>query len=310
MPVSNGVQDASSFPLPGPGPSMSRNHVNRAAFTAALVAFAGAAPLDAAAQPSGHQTAPVVLTAARRGGDVIIDGRLEEAAWAAGEPARAFRQVFPTEGAPASQRTEVRVLYDEQALYVGARMYDSLGSGGIRSPLARRDQLLDANGDNGSFNSLTSDKLVVVLDPYHNHIDQVLFEVNPAGVRGESFSGDASWDPVWEAEAVIDSAGWTAELRIPFSQLRFSREEVQTWGLQVLRLTDRLHERDMWSFRRRSEDAGAAFFGHLEGIRIARQPRQVELMPYVLSRHQNTRAEAGAPFSAGEFGMRLGPTPR
>ena len=74
------------------------------------------------------------------------------------------------------------------------------------------------------------------LDPYHNHIDHALFEINPAGVRGDSFNGDDSWDPIWEGAVGVDSLGWTAEMRIPYSQLRFSRESVQTWGMQIMAL--------------------------------------------------------------------------
>jgi hypothetical protein len=155
--------------------------------------------------------------AVRRTSPVTIDGRLDESAWAAATPITSFRQYQPTEGASASLPTEIRILYDDRAVYIGAKLSDPQGLAGIRAPRARRDQLLDGSGDNGAFNSLTSDKLVIELDPYHNHIDDVLFEVNPAGVRGEAFSGDDSWDPVWEAETHVDSDGWTAELRIPYS---------------------------------------------------------------------------------------------
>ena len=101
-----------------------------------------------------------------------MDGKLDDAAWALAKPISQFTQSQPHEGEPATQRTEIRILYDDQALYIGARVYDSLGASGIRAPLARRDQLLNGNGNNGSFNSLTTDKIIVVLDPYHNHIDR------------------------------------------------------------------------------------------------------------------------------------------
>ena len=252
------------------------------------------------AQQSGsssvHPTPPPAAAAVRSSGRVAIDGRLDEPAWRAAHVITAFRQFQPTEGAPATLPTEVRILYDDQALYVGARMSDPLGRRGVRAPLARRDQLLDANGNNGSFNSLTTDKLVVILDPYHNHIDEALFEVNPAGVRGDQFNGDDSWDPVWEVATRVDSAGWTAEMRIPYSQLRFGRAPVQTWGLQILRYVDRLNERDMWAFWRRNEAGGPAFFGHLTDLHIGAQPRQVEVLPYVVSRQKYEHVAAGDPF--------------
>ena len=133
-----------------------------------------------------------------------------------------------------------------------------MGAAGIRAPLARRDQLLAANGNNGSFNSLTTDKIAISLDPYHNHLDEVWFEMNPAGVRGDQFNGDPSWDPVWEGcGARSRRDGWTAELRIPYSQLRFSRDSAADVGAcRSGAYVDRLNEQDMWSFRTRDESGG------------------------------------------------------
>src|SRR5512142_3050839 len=181
-------------------------------FAALLLASLAAFPLAAHAQASTasvHPTPPPVANAARRVGDINIDGKLDEAGWQRAVAITSFQQYQPTEGAPASLPMEVRVLYDDEALYIGARMSEP---GGVAAPLARRDQLLDANGNNGSFNSLTTDKLMVELDPYHNHLDDVLFEVNPAGVKGDQLNGDPSWDPIWEAAARVASLGWTAAL--------------------------------------------------------------------------------------------------
>ncbi len=247
------------------------------------------APLPVLGQASVHPSVLPVAAAALRTGPVTIDGRIDEAAWSAAQPLTSFRQSQPTEGAPATQRTEVRVLYDNDAIYIGARMYDSLGASGVRAPLARRDQLL--GGD-----QLTTDKIAVVLDTYHNHLDRVWFEVNPSGVKGDAFNDDPSFDPIWEASAHIDSLGWTAEMRIPLSQLRFSRDSMQTWGIQVWRFVDRLNEQDMWSFWKRNEAGGAPFFGHLEGLWFAGRARQVELVPYAVSRAQSRRTDVLDPF--------------
>ncbi len=237
-----------------------------------------------------------VAHAVRRTGTIVVDGRIDEAAWTSADVIADFRQFQPVEGARASQRTEVRILYDDQAIYIGARLYDSLGASGIRAPLARRDQLLDGNGNNGSFNSLTTDKLAIVFDTYHNRIDRASFEINPAGARGDDFNGDPSWDPIWEGATHVDSLGWTAEMRIPYSQLRFSRDSVQTWGMQLWRYADRLNERDMWSFWRRNESGGPAFFGTLNGIEVGAQQRHLELLPYVVSRAQFKYATPGDPY--------------
>jgi hypothetical protein len=227
---------------------MLRTHLRSS--LALVVAVAGTAAAQSttsvhAATPEAH--------AARLNGRIIIDGKIDEGAWAAATPIREFRQSRPDEGQPSSLPTEVRFLFDDDALYVAAKLSEPGGIASIRAPLARRDQLLASNGDNGAFNSLTTDKIAIAIDPYHNHLDEIWFEVNPAGVRGDRLNGDASWDPVWEAAAAIGTDGWTAEMRIPYSQLRFSRDSVQTWGLQVIRIADRLNEQSMWSFRRRDE---------------------------------------------------------
>ena len=264
----------------------------------ALLAASGTTP--AAAQRPDSVTIAIparpVAGAVRRTGSIVIDGRIDEDAWKSAQLLSDFRQIQPTEGAPASQRTEVRIMYDDQAIYVAARLYDSLGAKGIRAPLARRDQLLDGNGNNGAFNSLTTDKFAVIFDTYHNRIDGAWFEINPAGARGDQFNGDPSWDPIWEGAAHVDSLGWTAEMRIPYSQLRFSRDSMQTWGLQLWRYADRVNERDMWSFWRRSEPGGPAFFGTLNGLEIGAQQRHLELLPYVVSREQFKYASATDPY--------------
>jgi hypothetical protein len=243
-----------------------------------------------------HPRTPPVANAVLRDGAVALDGKLDDAAWNAATPITQFTQQQPNQGKQASQRTEIRILYDNDAIYFGARVYDTLGAKGIRAPLARRDQLLPTNGNNGSFNSLTSDKIIVDIDPYHNHIDEAWFEVNPAGVKGDQFNGDPSWDPVWEAATHVDSLGWTAEMRIPFSQLRFARDSAQTWGLEIWRYADRLNEEDMWSFWRTDEAGGPAYFGHLTGLKLGSRPRQFELLPYVLAGEQFKYAAPADPY--------------
>jgi len=273
--------------------------VLRCTWYALCIAVTATTPRAQASSTAPAADALPGSVAVRRTSPVTIDGRLDEKAWAAATPITAFRQYQPNEGAPASLPTEIRILYDERAVYIGAKLGDAQGRAGIRAPRARRDQLLDGNGDNGAFNSLTSDKLVIELDPYHNHIDDVLFEVNPAGVRGEAFNGDDSWDPVWEVATHVDDDGWTAELRIPYSQLRFSRDAAQTWGLQIWRYVDRLNERDMWSFRRQNEHAGPMFFGHLSGIAPGAQPKHLEVMPYAVAKGAYAPAVSGDPYHTG-----------
>ena len=291
----------------------SRHVVRASALCTAIVALSG--PIvklgaqttnqsNSSTVQTSSSSAPLpVATASLTTAAISIDGKLDEAAWSRATPISDFHQQQPKEGAAPAQRTEVRVLFDDRALYIGARMYDSLGKRGIRAPVSRRDQLLDSNGNNGAFNSLTTDKLIVILDPYHNKIDQALFEVNPAGVRGDQFNGDPSWDPIWEAATNVDSLGWTAEMRIPYSQLRFSRDSLQTWGMQIWRYTDRLHEQDMWSFRKLAEAGGPAYYGSLTGLRIGPQPRQLELLPYVTTRESFKYAQPTDPYHNSSYGQ-------
>ena len=165
--------------------------------------------------------------AAERVGNILIDGRLDEEGWSKATPITEFTQIDPEEGKPGTQRTEVRFLYDNEALYVGARMYERNGPKDIVSRLVRRD------GD------MESDYFEVVIDAYHDHLGRAFFQVNPSGVKfdalgvGTSFP-DEAWDPIWEVATAIDSLGWSAEMRIPLSQLRFAPAPIQTWGLQIV----------------------------------------------------------------------------
>ena len=203
-----------------------------------------------------------------------LDGRLDEAGWAGAQTITQLTQTDPAEGRPASEPTEVRIAYDAEALYVGARLHDR---GRISAPLGRRDMV----GED-------SDWFGIHLDSYHDHRTAFSFWVTPAGVRADGVVGssgfDPSWEAVWEAEAKIDSAGWTVEMRIPFSQLRFSPAEAQTWGFQVWRVIRRNQETAVFAFTPKSESGGIAAYGHLEGLAGVRAARRLEVVPYTVAR--------------------------
>ena len=227
-----------------------------------------------------HPTPPPEVRAVQIKEEIHLDGKLDEAVWQTAPIATGFLQAQPHEGQPATQRTEVRFAYDDAAIYVGARMYDDSGARGVQTRLVRRD----ANAD--------ADYLEVIFDTYHDHIGRLFFTVNPSGVRGDANGlgggGDDSWDPVWEVKTAIDSLGWTAELRIPFSQLRYrSSDQEQTWGLQIWRQENRLNELSQWSFWHLNESGGAPRFGHLAGLVIQRAPGKAEILPYVVGRSTN-----------------------
>jgi hypothetical protein len=234
---------------------------------------------------AGAERPRPVAQAVPRSGTIVLDGRLDEAAWAAADPVGGFVQQRPDEGAPATEQTEVRFLYDDAAIYIGARMYDSQGAAGVTSRLARRDELPQ------------SDVLRIDFDPHRDRLNSVEFDVNPAGWRGDAAGMDRSWDPVWEAATSVDSLGWTAEIRIPLGQLRFSRDSVQTWGLNITRLIHRNQERSQWAFWRQNEPGGPAFFGDLVGLRVQRRPQQAEFLPYAVARTRRlASSNAQSPF--------------
>jgi hypothetical protein len=255
--------------------------------------FARAQTAQTAARANGHEKPVPVAIASARSGSIVLDGRLDEAAWSAISPITEFTQFDPDEGKPASERTEVRFAYDQDALYVGARMFDSQGARGVKTRLVRRDAHLD------------SDYLQVVIDGFHDHLGRAFFQVNPSGSKYDALgigasNPDQSWDAIWEAATRVDSLGWVAELRIPYSQLRFSRDAEQTWGLQVRRFIHRRNEESMWSFWNKNEAGGPSRFGHLTGVRMTGVPRHLELLPYVVTRSKHVRPSTGLdPFNDG-----------
>ena len=262
-----------------------------------VVAPAQTAPVVGPVTGSQADPRPTAVASLRRDA-VSIDGRLTESAWNAATPITQLHQQSPDEGKAPSERTELRILFDANAIYVGARMFDSAGPGAVRKLLVRRDQLLNDNA---------SDKIALVLDPYHDRQTRVWFELNPLGVKGDHLNGDASFDPVWEGAAHIDSLGWTAEFRIPLSQLRFPRDSIQTWGFQIWRTLARRNEFDMWAFWRNNESGGPGYFGTITGLALAQQPRQLELMPYIVSKSRFALPQEGDPFrSKQQMSARIG----
>ena len=219
---------------------------------------------------SAHAAAPTVH-AVRVDERIAVNARLDESAWASAPAVTSFTQTDPVEGAPATERTEVRIIYDAEAIYIGARMFD--GTGRISTRLGRRDSELQ-----------DSDWFIVVFDSYHYHQGGFRFKVNPSGVKGDEANGDRSWNPVWESATAIDADGWTAELRIPFSQLRFNTASVQEWGIQFYREVNSKAENTVFSFSLKSERGGAARFGHLHGIEGIVPSHRLEILPYVAAR--------------------------
>jgi hypothetical protein len=226
----------------------------------------GDAPVDLT-----HEVTAPRARAIRASQAIQVDGRLDESIWTAAPPITGFRQIEPNEGLPASQPTEVRIVYDDQAIYVGANLRDS---GPITTILARRDASMSE-----------SDAFVVIFDSYHDHQTAYRFATTPSGMKSDqivtSGRNDSSWDPVWDVATHVSEDGWSVEMRIPFSQLRFSPEDEQVWGLQLIRTIHRVQEESVFSFTPRLERGGVHRYGHLEGIRGIRTGQRLELLPYV-----------------------------
>ncbi|MGQ0764804.1 MAG: DUF5916 domain-containing protein [Gemmatimonadota bacterium] len=245
----------------------------------AATAFTLSVSASPQATASVHDRPLTTSRAVRVSDPPRIDGRLDDAVWAQAPITDSFTQIEPDEGKPSSQRTEVRVLYDDVALYVGVHLHDN---GSITGRLGRRDMAL---GD--------SDWFGLAIDSYHDHRTAFVFDVNPLGVRRDAIktiqSDDNSWDPVWDVATEIIPGGWTAEYRVPFSQLRFSGATEQVWGIQFERLIGREAEYSVSTFSPRSEQGGVPRYGHLEGLASLRTGKRLEILPYVLQRAEYVR---------------------
>jgi len=236
-------------------------------------------------------------------GAIRLDGVLQEEIWKQAPPTVDFLQKEPVEGAAPTERMEVRFVYDDEALYVGARMYSGDPSA-IQAPLGRRDGL-----------ESEAEQVFISLDTFHDRRTAYTFGVSASGVRYDAFHGtdqeggaDEGFDPVWQAEARIDAEGWTAEFRIPFTQLRFNNLPEQVWGLNVRRIIPTLEEETYWVVIPRTEQAWASRFGELRGIAGVRPSRRIEILPsLVAGSTMNGNRDRANPFDDGRnFEARAG----
>jgi hypothetical protein len=252
-------------------------------------------PTQAAASDSTANTKPGttrVIRAVRASSRITIDGRLTEPAWSAAPVSGDFTQSYPKIGAPPTDPSEAKVVYDDDALYIGVRMYDKHPDS-VAAQLARRD----ATG-------IYSDWLHVVIDSYHDRRNAFRFSVNPRGVQkdvlhSDDRNEDLNWDAVWQVATTVDSLGWVAEYRIPFSQLRFANSPKgveRLWGIQIQRDIARRNERDSWSPWKQTDPGYVSFSGDLAGIVDIPTPRRLELMPYVSTKLTRAPGNKANPF--------------
>ncbi len=270
----------------------------------ALVFIAcSSAVLDAAGEQAPADNLRKRAHAVRVGdGSIHLDGRLDEDAWRTAPALTEFVQQEPVEGEPATDAMEVRFVYDDDALYIGARMSSS---GPVQAPMGRRD-----DGER-------AEHLMVSLDTYLDRRTAYSFGVTASGVRLDEYhpsdnndwrSSDEGFDPVWEAHTSADGSGWTAELWIPFSQLRFNDRRPQVWGLNVQRWVPSRNEQVYWALVPRTERGWASRFGDLHGIDGIGPSRRLELLPYAAGSSQVVGGrDVNNPFNGGaNLGGRVG----
>ncbi len=226
------------------------------------------------------------------GQKIKIDGVFDEDVWKSASTGKNFVQFEPVEKAEPSQETEFKITYDDNNIYVAIFAYDNEPEK-IERRMSRRDKW-------------EGDMVVVQFDSYYDKKTAFVFAVNAAGVRNDAVTSnddmnndDPTWDPLWEVKTRKNNSGWYAEMKIPLSQLRFSKKEHQIWGLQIGRYIFRENEWDIWQFVSKEKSGWVSRFGTLEGLTNLEPKRQIEIAPYVSLKYTKYEKEEGNPFADG-----------
>ncbi len=226
-----------------------------------------------------------------KGSPPSIDGILDEPVWKTASPATGFIQYEPHERAEPASQTEFRILYDNNNLYIGIRAYEE-NPEEIVSRMTRRD-------------NIDGDVVMVQIDSYNDNRTAFSFGVTAAGVKidyfvsGNGQNEDYSWDPIWHVRTNIDESGWTAEMMIPFSQLRFSGNGTNSWGLQVGRFIYRKEEVSIWQFIPKDASGWVHLFGELNGISDIKPRKELGITPYTVTSLNTFEKEPGNPYMTG-----------
>jgi hypothetical protein len=248
--------------------------------------WAGVAAVAGVAVFFGHSPAMAQggdrrLEAVRLAGQITLDGALDEPSWSQAPVARGFIQNDPREGEPATYDTEVRILYDDDALYFGVFARDDEPARIIVNDLKK------------DFNTDTSDGFRIIIDTFNDRRNGYQFATNPAGAKwdaqmsNEGRENNANWDGIWDVVTRIGETGWYAEVRIPFRTVRFNSSDVQVWGLNFERKVRRLNEDSYWSPIPRIYDIQrVSLAGTLDGMRGLRPGKDLRIKPYALSSGQ------------------------
>jgi hypothetical protein len=216
-----------------------------------------------------------------------IDGVMDDACWADAMVITGFKKYDPDYGQPATQKTFVHILYDDEAIYIGARLMDS-------APDSILKQL--GNRDDGSLNA---DWFGVQFDTYHNRLDGYTFRVTASGVQIDSRVSDWTYDAVWQSKVEITNEGWVVEMMIPYSAIRFPAQTEQIWGLQLQRYIRRHRENATWALGVRGMPNQLAYWGTLTGLSNIEPPLRLSLTPYfsISGQHDETVADVASQFS-------------
>jgi len=274
------------------------------AFPAALL-LAAAAPDGLRAQEGEADGEPRSVRALRLPDDatITLDGYVRESVWDRAEAATDFRQQEPEEGAPATERTTVRVAYDEENLYIAAVLHDSEPDG-VLAYKRKRDAGLGAD-----------DRFMWILDTFLDERTAYFFEINPAGLMGDGLMGSGfnkSWDGIWEARVERGEWGWSAEIRIPFSTLNFD-PALDSWGINFQRTVRRKNEESLWEGHRRNQGLfNPTYAGRLTGLTGISQGLGLQFRPYGLGTWQREPSAPGEPSDAsvdGGFDLSYSLTP-
>ncbi|MDB4891085.1 MAG: hypothetical protein JWL61_2940 [Gemmatimonadetes bacterium] len=255
---------------------------------AAVLSLSVATAASAQAPRSVLTQTPITVvppTAVRAARPPVIDGNDTDAMWQSVPRITGFRLFDPTEDADLPFATEARISYDDANLYVFIRAFDPQPDS-ILALLSRRDV------------KTASDQLKIMIDSYHDRRTGYEFAVNPAGVKRDIYTfddsqEDLSWDAVWDVATRIDSLGWTAEFRIPLSQLRYASAAEHQFGIMIVRDIARRNERVSWPLLRRSKPGIASQFADVGGFVGLSSPRRIEISPYALTRNQSALRAAG-----------------
>src|SRR5205809_4902296 len=245
---------------------------------AVTLALQGTAPKPPATDPPPSQPPPLTSVAATRAMQPpVIDGRGDDAVWRDAPAITAFQEWRASEGGAPKLPTEAKIAYDASALYVFVRAFDAHPDS-IITVLARRDYFTP------------SDMIWLFLDSYHDRRTGYEFGVNPSGVKlGAQIYNDGNedfaWDAVWDVATRVDSLGWTAEFRIPLSQLRYGRERTHTFGFTVDRDLYRYSQRVSWPLFRQSRAGFVSQLGEISGLDDLVAPRRLEAAPYLVTKN-------------------------